>query len=132
VIAANYASAGVRIRALRPVRPAAVTALRALVIDSARATRSTLELEAWDGGAYTIRIRANARSVEIAADFTDWHSLPLTRTARDTWEIRLPIRPGVHRVNLRLDGGAWTAPSGLRAATDEFGGEVGILIVPDP
>jgi len=131
VLAANYASVGVRISALRTTQPPTIAGLRATVWDSVPSSRSTIELVGWDGGAYTVRVQANAESVELAADFTDWNPLSLTRTAADTWEIRLPIPAGVHRVNVRFDGGAWRAPGGLRAAMDEFGGEVGILIVPD-
>jgi hypothetical protein len=42
----------------------------------------------------------------------------------------MPIAAGVHRLNVRVDGGAWTAPSGTTRAADEFGGEVGIVTVP--
>jgi hypothetical protein len=131
VIAANYASVGIRIRTHRSGKQPAIAALRAMITDSTPSRRSTFELGAWDGGAYTVRVRAVAGSVELAADFTDWNPLPLSHTAPDLWEIRLPIPAGVHRLNVRLDGGQWTAPGGLRAATDEFGEEVGILIVPD-
>jgi hypothetical protein len=41
----------------------------------------------------------------------------------------LVIAPGVHRVNIRVDGGAWRPPPGLSVVRDEFGGEVGLLVV---
>jgi hypothetical protein len=31
---------------------------------------------------------------------------------------------------VRIDGGRWTAPAGTTRASDEFGGEVGIVAVP--
>jgi hypothetical protein len=39
------------------------------------------------------------------------------------------IAPGVHRVNVRADGGPWRPPPGLSVVRDEFGGEVGLLVV---
>ena len=46
-----------------------------------------------------------------------------------TWEARLPLAPGVYRVNLRVDGGPWIVPPGLPSVVDEFGGAVGILTI---
>ena len=83
-------------------------------------------------GLQALRLRApDARSVEIAGDFSEWAPLPLERVG-DDWEARLPLEPGVYRLNLRLDGGPWVAPPGLPAERDGFGGEVGVLIVPAP
>jgi hypothetical protein len=42
----------------------------------------------------------------------------------------LRIPSGVHRVNVRVDGGRWTAPAGTTRVTDEFGSEVGMVAVP--
>jgi hypothetical protein len=43
--------------------------------------------------------------------------------------VVLVLNPGVHRLAVRFDGGAWQAPAGLPTAPDGFGGEVGLLIV---
>ena len=42
----------------------------------------------------------------------------------------MPIAPGSHRVNIRVDGGEWSAPPGASTAQDEFNGVVGLVIVP--
>ena len=64
-------------------------------------------------------------------DFTDWTPLPMTASQPPgTWSIAVPVTPGVHQVNVRIDGGEWTVPAGLTAVRDEFGGSVGILLVP--
>jgi hypothetical protein len=42
----------------------------------------------------------------------------------------VPVTSGVHQVNVRIDGGEWIVPAGLTAVRDEFGGSVGILLVP--
>ena len=62
-------------------------------------------------------------------DFTDWTATPLEERGDGTWELERFISPGVHRVNLRIDGGPWIVPPGLSSARDEFGGEVGLLVV---
>jgi hypothetical protein len=67
--------------------------------------------------------------VELMADFTDWTPVPFAERADGVWELALFISPGVHRVNVRVDGGPWQVPPGLTAARDEFGGEVGLLVV---
>src|SRR5438034_362817 len=46
------------------------------------------------------------------------------------WEVVLPITSGVHRVDVRIDGAAWIVPAGTTRAPDDYGGEVGIFVVP--
>jgi len=71
----------------------------------------------------------DARQVELMGSFTDWAPVRLTSTAPGVWSFNVFLAPGVHRVNIRVDGGAWSVPPGLTAVRDEFGGEVGLLIV---
>jgi len=134
-VAGRYASAGLRLRTALP-RPHAIR-------DPHLPSRSPA---AGDGGAgYTTRLEVDpnpdgsarvvvhalaATTVEVAGDFTDWQPVTLRRTGEDTWESLLHIPSGVHRVNVRIDGGRWTAPAGMARAEDEFGGEVGIVAVP--
>jgi hypothetical protein len=70
-----------------------------------------------------------ARSVEIKGDFTDWRPVDLAAVGGGFWEARLPMTPGVHRLNMRVDGGAWIVPPGLPSLVDEFAGAVGIIVV---
>ena len=82
------------------------------------------------GGARAIRVRApRALKVEVSADFTDWTPVPMRRVKGGEWEAVLPIAPGTYRVSLRVDGSAWAAPPGLVAVTDEFNGEVGLVVI---
>lgn len=67
--------------------------------------------------------------VEIMGDFTAWEPKLLTRIGRDRWEITLPITPGIHQVNLRVDNGKWRPPPGTPTMRDGYSGEVGILVV---
>jgi hypothetical protein len=67
--------------------------------------------------------------VEIIGDFTDWMPVALSG-AGDTWRIDRAITPGLHRIAVRVDGGAWIAPVNLPRATDDLGGVVGLITVP--
>jgi hypothetical protein len=71
-----------------------------------------------------------AKTVELAADFTAWQAVPLTRGPDGWWSTELEIEPGAYETGLRVDGGRWIAPPGLTPMRDEFAGEGGILIVP--
>jgi hypothetical protein len=80
--------------------------------------------------AQVVRVRAPASErVELMADFTEWEPVSLVRTPAGVWEITLPVRPGQHRLNVRLDGGDWVVPTNLARVTDEFGSVVGLLLV---
>ncbi len=80
-------------------------------------------------GTTTIAITArDARTVEIAGDFTEWVPVELRRE-RGRWVIDWPLEPGTYRCNIRIDGGPWTVPDGLPSVQDDFGGEVGVLVV---
>ncbi len=75
-------------------------------------------------------VRASgARVVELAGDFTDWRPVELEPAAGGQWRAVLPISPGLHRLAVRMDGGAWRSPPGLRPIASEFGGEVGEVMV---
>ena len=82
------------------------------------------------GGARAVRVRApRALKVEVSADFTDWTPVPMRRIKGGEWEAVLPIAPGTYRVSLRVDGSSWAAPPGLVPMTDEFNGEVGLVVI---
>jgi hypothetical protein len=70
-----------------------------------------------------------AQSVELAGDFTDWKPVSLSRWGPDSWRTLLAIPPGLHRLAIRIDGGAWRAPPGTRPVESEFGGQIAEVIV---
>lgn len=81
-------------------------------------------------GQVSLRVRSAAgRSVEVMGDFTDWQAVALHPAGHDRWEIALPIAPGVHRFNVRVDGGRWGVPPAVTVVADEFNGSVGIVVV---
>jgi hypothetical protein len=98
-----------------PVRPAAV--------------RQAVRLTSLSPGEYRLSLRLpDAQRAEIAGDFTDWQPVELTPRG-GWWELAQPLAPGTYHLDVRLDGGAWTAPPGLLTVPDEFGGSVGVLVV---
>jgi hypothetical protein len=56
-------------------------------------------------------------------------AVALTKTG-DAWRLERAITPGLHRLVIRVDGGAWTAPANLPTATDDLGGVVSLVAVP--
>ncbi len=75
-----------------------------------------------------VRVPA-ARTVELAGDFTDWRPVRLDPVGAGSWRTVLPIRPGLHRLAIRIDHGEWRAPPGARPIASEFGGEVAEIAV---
>src|SRR5205823_666152 len=110
-------------------RPGAVT-LDASLGDPVPSAR--LRVVPQPGGAVrlVLHVAGAAASVELAGDFTDWQPWPLRRRGDGMWETVLPIPSGLHRLNVRIDGGAWIVPAGLSRAADDYGDDVGILAVP--
>jgi len=92
--------------------------------------RTAFVLRKADSGMREIRIRnESARTIEIMGDFTDWKPVPLENVENSWWRIRVPLEPGVHEMNIRVDGREWTVPRGLVRKSDEFGGAVGVFVV---
>ncbi|HEX6631272.1 MAG TPA: glycogen-binding domain-containing protein [Gemmatimonadaceae bacterium] len=98
--------------------------------DSVARRAESLAVEELPDGRLRLRFELpGARAAELMGDFTDWQPVPLQRRPDGGWELELSLTPGVHRVNLRTDGGAWRAPPMLTAVPDGFGGQVGLLVV---
>jgi hypothetical protein len=115
--AARSVSIGLR---LNQPTPMAERALR---------TRPTIQVSG-DSAARTVRVRApGARTVEIMGDFTDWAPLTLA-PAGDVFSVTLPVAAGARRVVVRVDGGPWRPAANTPAVDDDFGGRVGLLLVP--
>lgn len=130
--AASYVTLGVRVTPRTTRR--SPTVLSADVLNApSREAPPALTVVDGPAGRRTIRFRSAsiARRVEIMGDFTDWTPVQMSPTqSPGGWTISLPLSSGVHQVNIRLDDGAWMVPNGLTTVRDEFGGTVGILLVP--
>ncbi len=83
-----------------------------------------------DGARAIVVTARDASTVELMADFTDWRPVALARAEHGTWRMTQAITPGLHRIAIRIDGGAWTAPANLPRASDDLGGDVGLITVP--
>ncbi len=136
VLAAKYVTVGLRLTIVgsesAPIPTVAGAVYRAARDDVLpdRDVAARLEV-APSGEPRTLRVFASqATSVELMGDFTDWRPVALTLVTPTLWEARLSVAPGVHRVNVRINGGAWFAPAGTRVEETEFGGVVGVLVVP--
>lgn len=105
--------------AQRPPTP--VAALSAFAIDAAGTGRYRLSITA-----------PRASRVEISGDFTAWKATRLEQEADGRWALTLPLTAGTHRLNVRLDGGSWIAPPGLTTMSDDFAGEVGVIVIEEP
>jgi hypothetical protein len=81
-------------------------------------------------GQRVLRIHApGARQVEVMADFTEWEPVSLAPRG-NAFERVVALSSGTHRLLLRIDGGAWRTAANTPAVDDEFGGRVGLLVVP--
>ncbi|PYO74485.1 MAG: hypothetical protein DMD67_13490 [Gemmatimonadetes bacterium] len=135
-VAGRYLTVGVRIRNPTPRRPPTWDPVQRGRAPAAADGEATLapQIEIRPAGDRGVRllVRApGASSVELAADFTDWHPVMLERVMEEgAWQLLLPVASGLHRLNVRIDGGKWIAPAGTTRSADEFGSEVGIVAVP--
>lgn len=134
VLGSKYATAGLRLDLARdrlpPLTiPAAIVA--AVQNNNREGSTPAVRLEILPAGSvHIIRVHnASATSLELMGDFTDWNALPLARVGAGVWELRLQLTAGVHRLNIRIDGGAWLVPAGARPEEGEFGGVVGVVVI---
>ena len=94
---------------------------------------SDFAVDSVGGGCYRLALSApRAHRVEVSGDFTGWKPMSLARDADGRWTLTLPLTMGTHRLNARIDGGAWIVPPGLTAMSDDFAGEVGVLVIERP
>ena len=136
-IAGRYASLALRIAQRQPSRFG--TGTTAPLFDSRAGTlprrrgpsvAAAFEARSLSNGTVLLRLRApGARTVEVMGDFTDWQPVALVRGDSNLWELRLTMPPGQHRLNVRIDGGPWTAPAGTAVIDDDFGGTVGLFVL---
>jgi hypothetical protein len=90
----------------------------------------SFEMQHGAEGMQKIVIRVGGvETVDVIGDFSDWSPLTLVRRGRDLWELSVPLSPGMHQINVRVDGGPWMAPPGIPTMHDSFSGDVGMIVV---
>jgi AMP-activated protein kinase-like protein len=72
---------------------------------------------------------ADATSVEVAGDFTQWILRPARRGANGVWYADLRIPPGHYRYAFRVNGKEWRVPRGAAVTEDGFGGKSALLSI---
>ena len=78
----------------------------------------------------TLRVRVvGASKVEVMGDFTGWETVELAPTG-GVFSRDFVLSSGTHRLVVRLDGGPWVPAANTPAVDDDFGGRVGLLVVP--
>ena len=78
----------------------------------------------------TVRMHVpEARTVEIMGDFTNWEPRAMTRNGA-SFESTMRVTAGTHRMMVRIDGGSWRPPANTPVVDDDYGGRVGLLVVP--
>lgn len=133
-VAGRYLSAGLRLTfrdaatAVRAADERLRSELRLPFPLPADAPEIELVRSAFGVRALTVR-GGPAERVEMAADFTDWQPVALVRSGSRTWSLPVTLPPGVYRLNVRVNGGAWQVPRGATPQRDEFGGLVGLLVI---
>lgn len=97
-----------------------------------RSRATARDMETWreqDGTVLLVVHAPRARRVELMGDFTDWRPLVMRREADDHFAVRVRLPAGSYRINVRVDGGTWTAPPGTTAVADEYNGAAGLLVI---
>ncbi|MGQ0714972.1 MAG: glycogen-binding domain-containing protein [Gemmatimonadaceae bacterium] len=97
-----------------------------------RSRASAHALNTWreaDGTVLLVVHAPRARRVELMGDFTDWRPMVLERGADDHFAVRIRLPAGSYRINVRVDGGMWTAPPGTTPVADEYNGAAGLLVI---
>ncbi len=96
---------------------------------AASSTNAAFAISPAGAGRVRIAIRvAAADAVEFASDCTQWRPIQMARDG-DRWIVDVAALAGLHRANIRVNGGRWTSPPGLASMDDDFAGEVGIFVV---
>jgi hypothetical protein len=130
-----FASAGLRINlSSRNVMHAADAVSSAAFIAAATrgmALRSgDFIVEPLDSAATRITLRVgSADSVAIGGDWNEWRPTAMAPDGAGRWTAIIPAGAGAHRFALKINGGDWFVPASVTKLPDDFGGEVGLLVV---
>ena len=72
-----------------------------------------------------------ARSVKLAADFTDWDQNPVDlMNVRGQWRATIPLAPGLYSYRFIVDGRWCDDPRSTQRVPNPFGTENSVILVP--
>jgi hypothetical protein len=92
-----------------------------------------LERRATGGSEARVRVRVRAPQavrVWLDGDLTKWSAEELSSLETGEFIGEFTTSLPVLRLRLRVDGSAWLAPPGVPLDVDEFGGTVGVVVLP--
>jgi hypothetical protein len=124
----DYVTLGLRL-ARRPPRELVSPVLTAEPPPEAAALKGFAMRRTAEG---RVRMQLDAptlQRVELLGDLTDWVPVPMLREG-GSWIVEVDAPPGRYRMSFRVDGGTWVAPPGVPSESDDFGGTIGIVMVP--
>jgi len=126
----SYVTLGIRVATRRPAETEPTSEpLRRVPLTLPASILAAFEVRTLSGDRRAVWVQApGAERVELMGEFTGWEPVRLRRRAGTSseWSVVLTIPPGIHRMNIRIDGGPWGVPPGVTALDDDFG-PVGIL-----
>jgi hypothetical protein len=74
--------------------------------------------------------RADARSVAVAGDFSEWEPRAMQRDAKGVWILETVLPPGVYHYSFVVNGETWTVPANAPGLVDDgFGQKNATLVV---
>ncbi len=95
-----------------------------------RPSGSVMRMERLRGGGVRLVFAVDdARDVALAGEWNDWTPMPLRRRDDGRWDGVVRLAPGAHRFSLVVNGQRWMVPAGVPTLPDDFGGQVGLLVV---
>jgi len=86
---------------------------------------------AWSGETLFTLSAADADEVMITGSFNDWAPLPMTRGEDGEWQLAMALPPGTYEYCYLVDGRPVPPPEALVRRSDGFGGENGVLLIPN-
>lgn len=84
-----------------------------------------------DDGVIFIARGHGAHNMQIAGDFNDWnpHRTPMMRIDDDTFQVKLPLRPGRYGYRFVIDGQWRNDPANHRTEINPFGELNNVVVV---
>jgi len=73
--------------------------------------------------------QARALRLEVRGDITEWEPVEMSRIGGGWWELVVAAEPGIHSIQLRIDGGPWVAPPGLPLSVAGMQGPAGTMLI---